>query len=389
MPSPPAMSQCARCNRAPNVHHLCYARAAPNDGEGYTRKCRICFDAEILECALCRREITRGNITAHVRVCVALDAARNEEIRPIRPSQPLPTFPTPRTTVTAVPPSPPKEAHPDAAARALAKAKATLQENDTSQPQGAGGIVPHRGGPKCCVKGCDAVHLVKGLCTQHKKGKSKPHPAAQRHRTTGFWAMPKPTGPKPTARKEGKRSEKGTSNADQTSLPDEGDSTLHPNPRVLSLRSRTQRVGAVHTEQMRKEIATALRERGVVTRGSLSVANPHGVHGHLRVAQVQHIVSGISRTKTTTPKTPKRKVVGDQSGGTRSKPRTTPTKPSTPSTGALALDVSSLEVHGAGAESVEEAKLQLERVMESTAKWREEHVAKLATHLADIIRRKG
>jgi hypothetical protein len=53
------------------------------------------------------------------------------------------------------------------------------------------------------------------------------------------------------------------------------------------------------------------------------------------------------------------------------------------------LDVSSLEVHGAGAESVEEAKLQLERVMESTAKWREEHVAKLATHLADIIRRKG
>jgi len=48
-PSPSPLTQCDSCSVPPNVHHLCFAEAAPWFEEGSHRKCCICLTAWIAE----------------------------------------------------------------------------------------------------------------------------------------------------------------------------------------------------------------------------------------------------------------------------------------------------------------------------------------------------
>ena len=140
--------------------------------------------------------------------------------------------------------------------------------------------------------------------------------------------------------------------------------------------------------------------RGVVTRDSLGRQTPHDFQGHLKSSHLQAVADGLPSKRKKPDRQAKRKAIqalGVQGGRTSSSSKITPRKKSstpkagpTPPTGASTFDVSSLELHeDDGRVAAGEAERQLGRLMESMATWRQEHVAKLAAHLATLMKGAG
>ena len=241
---------------------------------------------------------------------------------------------------------------------------------------------------ECFVGDCRNNNLVKGLCDTHQKSKAKPCKEAY-WRTRGQWGIRTASlkGGQPEAKRQKTRHRQTDTEGPSTRHNKRGSDVLGSSKRSSPRKQRRQTSGVSSTElaaEVGEKVAEKRRKSRRLAEGKESqgplppVFTPsvEATEEMVKVRQKQKRVRIRSQTgAATNSKTTKKQ--------TKTKSRTGSSRGA-----AAALDVSYLERgdEASGSPTWESrAEEQLNRVIESTKAWKEEHIRQLATSLQRVL----